>query len=193
MSVWPGLIAWPDGGRPPFLLALIAALASACSGQTTPAAAGARGAPAPTTAGTTAAPQPGAPQSPASPALEPASPPAAKFREVTVPADTTLTVKLETPVASDKSQVEDTVRGTLAKPIVIAGETVVPAGAELAGTVTESSLEIVLEVCGRVVQRHVVLLEQRVHLKARLEPQHSSHLRVRQRARAIGLDGDRFE
>ena len=70
---------------------------------------------------------------------EPPSPPAPKFREVMVPADTTLTVKLETPVASDKSQVEDEVRGTLAKPIVIAGETVVPAGAELAGTVTESS------------------------------------------------------
>ena len=42
-------------------------------------------------------------------------------------------------MASDTSQVEDTVRGTLAQPIVIGGETVVPAGADLAGTVTESS------------------------------------------------------
>jgi hypothetical protein len=58
---------------------------------------------------------------------------------VTVPANTTLTVTLETPVASDTSQAEDKIRGTLAQPIVIGGETVVPAGAGLAGTVTESS------------------------------------------------------
>ena len=120
-------------------LTLITALASACSGPATPPPSGATGEQGPATAATPAAPQPGAPQSPASAPAEPPAPPAPKFREVTVPADTTLTVKLETPVASDKSQVEDKVRGTLAKPIVIAGETVVPAGAELAGTVTESS------------------------------------------------------
>jgi hypothetical protein len=58
---------------------------------------------------------------------------------VTIPVDTTLTVKLETPVASDTSQVEDRVRGTLAQAVVVSGETVVPAGAELRGTVTASS------------------------------------------------------
>ena len=133
-------------------LTLIAALASGCSGPATPPPSGTTGGqgpatatppaasqPGPATAATPAAPQPGASQSPAPPPAEPLAPPAPTFREVTIPADTTLTVKLETPVASDKSQVEDTVRGTLAKPIVIAGETVVPAGAELAGTVTESS------------------------------------------------------
>jgi len=58
---------------------------------------------------------------------------------VTIPADTPLTITLQTPVASDTSSVEDRVRGTLAHPIAVSGETVVPAGAELAGTVTESS------------------------------------------------------
>ena len=75
---------------------------------------------------------PGAPQSQAAPPA-PASPPAPTYRDVTVPANTTLTVKLETPVASDTSEVEDKVRGTLARPIVIGGETIVPAGADLGG------------------------------------------------------------
>ena len=133
------------------LTLIAAALASGCSGPATPPPSGTGGQgpeaatppaasqPGPATAATSAAPQPDASQSPASPPPAPATPPAPTFREVTVPADTPLTVRLETPVASDKSQVEDPVRGTLAKPIVIAGETVVPAGAELAGTVTESS------------------------------------------------------
>jgi hypothetical protein len=59
-------------------------------------------------------------------------------REVTIPADTTLTVKLTTPVASDTSNVEDPVSGTLARPIVVSGTTVVPAGAKVTGTVLEA-------------------------------------------------------
>ena len=114
-------------------LTLIAALASACSGPGAPPPSGAVGGQAPATAA-----PPGAPQSQAAPPA-PASPPAPTYRDVTVPANTTLSVKLETPVASDTSEVEDKVRGTLARPIVIGGETIVPAGADLAGTVTESS------------------------------------------------------
>jgi hypothetical protein len=60
------------------------------------------------------------------------------LREVTIPAGTSLAVRLTTPVASDTSKVEDTVRGTLARAIVIDGATVVPAGAELTGTVTDA-------------------------------------------------------
>jgi hypothetical protein len=37
-------------------------------------------------------------------------------------------------------------------------------------------LQIILEICGRVPQRHVVLLEHRVHLEPRLKPQHPAHL-----------------
>jgi hypothetical protein len=47
-------------------------------------------------------------------------------------------VRLETSIASDKNKVEDTVRGTLTKPIVIDGMTVVPEGAPVAGSVTEA-------------------------------------------------------
>jgi len=119
-------------------LVLIAAIGSACSAPATPPASGATGDQAPAKAA--AAPQPGASQSAAqAAATEPAAPPAPKFHDVTIPADTTLTITLETPLASDKSKVEDKVRGRLARPIVIDSETVVPAGAEVDGTVTESS------------------------------------------------------
>ena len=170
-------------------LTLIAALASGCSGPATPPPSGTTGGqgpatatppaasqPGPATAATPAAPQPGASQSPAPPPAEPLAPPAPTFREVTIPADTTLTVKLETPLASDKSQVEDTVRGTLAKPIVIAGETVVPAGAELAGTVTESSQS------GRVKGRAMVaFVFDRLTVVARAtgSRRRASHARLR--------------
>ena len=46
-------------------------------------------------------------------------------------------VTLVTPLQSKTSKVEDQVKATLTKPIVVSGTTVVPAGAELFGTVTE--------------------------------------------------------
>ena len=58
---------------------------------------------------------------------------------MTIPAGRTISVRLTTPIASDTSKVEDSVRGTLARAIVIDGATVVPAGAELTGTVTEAN------------------------------------------------------
>ena len=57
-------------------------------------------------------------------------------REVTIPAGTTLRVKLDNSVGSDLSRVEDTVRGRLVNPIVIDGRTVVPAGSPVLGSVT---------------------------------------------------------
>jgi hypothetical protein len=48
-----------------------------------------------------------------------------------------LRLDLKSSVASDTSKVEDTVRATLRQPVVIDGETVLPAGTELVGTVTE--------------------------------------------------------
>src|SRR5262245_66642959 len=56
-----------------------------------------------------------------------------QFKEVTIPAGTTLHVKLATTVASDASRVEDTVRGTLAEPIVVDETTVAPARSEVNG------------------------------------------------------------
>lgn len=69
---------------------------------------------------------------------EPPPPPKPQFKEVTIPSGTNLSVTLETAVASDKSNVEDPVRGKLAKAIVINGVTAVPAGSTLTGTVTEA-------------------------------------------------------
>lgn len=53
--------------------------------------------------------------------------------------------------------------------------------------------EVVLDVRARVLQRHVVLLEQCVHLKARVEPQHLADLRLRQCTGTVALDRDGFE
>lgn len=68
----------------------------------------------------------------------PAAPPAPTFREVTIPSGTTLAVELRTTVASNTSAVEDRVQGVLRRPIVVDGEEIVPAGAEVSGVVTEA-------------------------------------------------------
>ena len=59
------------------------------------------------------------------------------FREVTLPAGTTLRLKLTTGVASDTSQVEDTVRAELRQAVTVDGQAIIPAGTEVAGTVTD--------------------------------------------------------
>lgn len=68
----------------------------------------------------------------------PAPPPAPTFREVTIPSGTTVAIELRTTVASNTSAVEDRVQGVLRRPIVVDGEEVVPAGAEVSGVVTEA-------------------------------------------------------
>jgi hypothetical protein len=78
--------------------------------------------------------QPAAPQ----PGPEARAPEPPKFHEVTVPAETVLTVKLSTPIGSDTSKAEDAVRGSLTKPLVVAGATAVPAGAEIVGSVLDA-------------------------------------------------------
>lgn len=59
------------------------------------------------------------------------------YREVTVPAGTTLRLDLTSGLASDSSRVEDAVRATVREALVIDGQTVVPTGAELAGVVID--------------------------------------------------------
>ena len=53
--------------------------------------------------------------------------------------------------------------------------------------------EIVFEIRFRVPERHVMLLEQRVHLKAGVQFQQSADLRLGQCTRAIALNSDGFE
>jgi hypothetical protein len=67
-----------------------------------------------------------------------AAAPAAPGHDVTIPAGTTLRLDLASSVASDSSRVEDTVRATLRQAVVVNGETVLPAGTELTGIVTDA-------------------------------------------------------
>lgn len=129
------------------ILGLASAIALACSpaspppsGSAAPASAPASGAEPSPASGT--APAPGASPSPASstaPAPAPSAPAAPTVREVTIPAETPISVTLVTPIASNKSKIEDQVRGTLAEAIVVDGTTVVPAGAQVIGAVTEAN------------------------------------------------------
>lgn len=66
----------------------------------------------------------------------PTAPAPPAFREVTIPSGTTLRLDLASAIASDSSRVEDAVRATLRQPVALNGETVLPAGTELAGVVT---------------------------------------------------------
>jgi hypothetical protein len=59
------------------------------------------------------------------------------LREVTIPAGTTLRLKLQSAVASDTSHVEDTVRAELRQAVSIDGKPVLPAGTEVVGNVTD--------------------------------------------------------
>jgi hypothetical protein len=58
------------------------------------------------------------------------------YREVTLPAGTILPVELTTRVGSEISSVEDTVRGTLRRPIIVGGVQAFPAGTAVVGHVT---------------------------------------------------------
>lgn len=74
---------------------------------------------------------------------EPAPPPpppvkVPEYRELTIPAGTTLSATLATPLASDTSKVEDTVRATLRSPVSVEGFELAPAGATIVGHVTKA-------------------------------------------------------
>ena len=75
---------------------------------------------------------------PAAPSPAPRGPDAtaAKFRQVTLPAGTVLPVALGSPVASDRSRVEDPVRATLRRAVTSNGVEVLPAGTAVLGHVT---------------------------------------------------------
>jgi hypothetical protein len=74
----------------------------------------------------------------APPAVAQAAVPAGPvYRDVTIPAGTTLSLALTSSVASDTSAVEDAVTAELTRPITIDGRDVLPAGTRLAGVVTE--------------------------------------------------------
>ena len=60
-------------------------------------------------------------------------------REVTIPAGTQLPITLDTSVGSDISRIEEAVTAHLTRPLVIHGDTVLPAGSRVAGVVTDAT------------------------------------------------------
>ena len=58
------------------------------------------------------------------------------YKDVTIPAGTTLRLDLASSIASDTSKVEDAVMAKVREAVIVGGQTVVPAGASLAGVVT---------------------------------------------------------
>jgi len=73
-----------------------------------------------------------------------AAPPAAapapsrpRFREVTAPANSSLSLELMTALSSETAQVEDPVRARLRAPLMVDGDTVLPAGVVLSGNVVD--------------------------------------------------------
>ena len=118
-------------------LLAVASLCAACGGGQNPEPAAAE----------TASPAAPAPQATAaSPSTQTAAKPAAKpaaaasvpqYREVTLPAGTTLQLELQSAIASDSSNVEDAVRASLREPVSVDGTAVLPAGTDIVGTVTD--------------------------------------------------------
>ena len=59
------------------------------------------------------------------------------YREITLPAGTTLRLDLTSGISSDSSKIEDAVRATVREALIVDGQTVVPMGAEVTGVVTD--------------------------------------------------------
>jgi hypothetical protein len=78
-----------------------------------------------------------APERPEAASADRADPdPRPAYREVTIPAGTTLAAELTTAVSSDTSGIEDPVRATLRRAVTIGGVQALPAGSTLLGHVT---------------------------------------------------------
>jgi hypothetical protein len=74
----------------------------------------------------------------ANPVGDHARPTPPMMMEMTVPSGTAIELALDTPVSSDTSRAEDTVRAHVTKPVVIDSMTVIPAGSQAIGTVVDA-------------------------------------------------------
>ena len=90
---------------------------------------------------------------PRSPDTAEALPAAAKFRSFVVPSGTALSVRLETPLASNTSHVGDEVKARVASPVVIDQSEVLSVGSVVTGKVSE------VQPSGRVRGRAAVAVE----------------------------------
>ncbi len=127
------------------LLTLLLTTAVACSGP---------GEPAPGQSANTPATETPATETPAggSASADAVAPAAPMLMEMEVPSGTALVLTLDTAVSSETARPEQTVRATVAKPIVVAGMTVIPEGAPVSGTV------VAVERSGRVKGRASIAL-----------------------------------
>ena len=132
-SVAPGTVAPATPDAPSAATVTPSTPVPPAAGASRPAAPGSAPvvAAAPPPAASTAAPAPSARPVTTPPPTPPPAP-----RLVTIPANTTLRLRLLDGVASDTSNVEDRVRARLIAPVSVSGEPALPADAEVAGVVT---------------------------------------------------------
>lgn len=95
---------------------------------------------------------------------------APRVREITIPDGTTLRLRLRSAVASDSSRVEDVVRAELREAVRVNGEVVLPAGTELAGTVTAVERSGRVKGRARVAYRFTTLYHDGVRYDLRTAP-----------------------
>jgi hypothetical protein len=109
--------------------------------QSAPPAAPITAAPAPAPAPVTPAQRPpaaaAAPTAAAAAPPKPVTPPAPQFRDLVIPAGTSLSVTVLSNLGSTTSNVEDPVKGALAAPVVVSGTTALPPNTEITGFVTD--------------------------------------------------------
>jgi len=84
-----------------------------------------------------ATPAQAAPAAAPEPAPAP-EPPQPEYEEITIPAGTSLSIVMDTEVASATSKVEDAVRGHLGRAVAIKGAEALPKGTRLSGVVTDA-------------------------------------------------------
>lgn len=97
---------------------------------------------------------------------------AVSWREVTIPAGTTLPVVLDTSVGSDSSRVEDPVRAHVSRAVMVHGVAVVPEGSLITGVVTASQRPGKVKGTG--------------HVAVRFDTLHASDERYRIHTAAVG-------
>jgi hypothetical protein len=97
--------------------------------------------------------------------------PAVTWREVTIPAGTTLPVVLDSSIGSDTSRIEDPVRAHVSKAIMVDGVAAVPAGSVVTGVVTDAQRPGKVKGTGHISVRFDTLVPQgderyRIHTSA---------------------------
>ncbi|MEX2270740.1 MAG: TrbI/VirB10 family protein [Vicinamibacterales bacterium] len=68
--------------------------------------------------------------------VEPAAPPV-RFRELTIPVNAVIGVRLNTTLSSDTAEVEDRVEATVTRDVIVEGDVAIPAGTKVLGSVNE--------------------------------------------------------